>query len=124
MSVCFKRIIGYTFRTYCNKSFITSYSVEVSPVKYLLSRNKNDIFQLGRQFSIRSYSSDAIQPPLALDNASITLKKKTLHKKAVLEDLTKKEGHFLTFAYATANSYDLKGLKEALVHQKLYEPGK
>ncbi|CAH0713415.1 unnamed protein product, partial [Brenthis ino] len=60
---------------------------------------------------------------MTVDNKSLPLKKKTVHKKAMLEDLTKKEGHYLTLAYATANLYDLKALKEGLVQQKLYEPG-
>ncbi|CAH2237165.1 jg11138 [Pararge aegeria aegeria] len=60
---------------------------------------------------------------MALDNTSLPLKKKTSYKKVVLEDLTKTEGQFLTLAYATANCYDLKSLKEGLVQQKLYEPG-
>ncbi|CAG9558888.1 unnamed protein product [Danaus chrysippus] len=59
---------------------------------------------------------------MALDNTSLPLKKKTVHKKTLLEDVSHKEGHYLTLAYATANNYDLKALREGLVNQKLYEP--
>ncbi|XP_028159123.1 required for meiotic nuclear division protein 1 homolog isoform X5 [Ostrinia furnacalis] len=83
---------------------------------------KRDLFNLPRVIIARKSSSDAIHPTVALENSSIPLKKKIIHKKADLDDLTKKEGHYLTLAYVTANSYDLKGLKEALVQQKLYEP--
>lgn len=85
---------------------------------------KHDIFSLGRKLIVRNYSSDTIQPTIALDNANIPLKKKIVHKKPVLEEVKHKEGHYLTLAYATAEFYDLKSLKEALVQQKLYEPGK
>ncbi|XP_013146029.1 PREDICTED: required for meiotic nuclear division protein 1 homolog [Papilio polytes] len=122
MTVYLTRIAVSAIRNISNRSSMLS-NVDFSPVKLLL-HNKNDILHLSRQLTIRKYTTDTIQPVIALENASIPLKKKTVHKKAVLEDLTKKEGHYLTFAYATANSYDLKALKEALVQQKLYEPGK
>ncbi|KAL0818612.1 hypothetical protein ABMA28_009045 [Loxostege sticticalis] len=83
---------------------------------------KKDFCRFPRVLLAKQYTTDAIQPVLALENSSIPLKKKIMHKKADLEDLTNKEGHYLTLAYVTANSYDLKGLKEALVQQKLYEP--
>ncbi|CAH0402939.1 unnamed protein product [Chilo suppressalis] len=70
----------------------------------------------------RNYSSGGVQSTVALDSPSIPLKKKILYKKVSLDDLTNKDGHYLSMAYVTANSYDLKGLKEALVQQKLYEP--
>ncbi|KPI98948.1 Required for meiotic nuclear division protein 1-like [Papilio xuthus] len=123
MSVYLTRIAVSAIRNISNKSFTLSNVVEFSPVKLFLN-NRSDVFNLSRQLIVRNYTTDTIQPVVALENASIPLKKKTAHKKAVLEDLTKKEGHYLTFAYATANSYDLKALKEALVQQKLYEPGK
>ncbi|XP_061382226.1 required for meiotic nuclear division protein 1 homolog isoform X3 [Danaus plexippus] len=76
-----------------------------------------------RQQVSRSYSNDTILPTsMALDNTSLPLKKKTVHKKTLLEDVSHKEGHYLTLAYATANNYDLKALREGLVNQKLYEP--
>lgn len=84
---------------------------------------KTDNFAVARCLMVRKYSSDTIQPTIALDNAGIPLKKKVVHKKATPADLSHKEGHYLTMAYATANAYDLKSLKEALVQQKLYEPG-
>ncbi|XP_013167476.1 PREDICTED: required for meiotic nuclear division protein 1 homolog [Papilio xuthus] len=123
MSVYLTRIAVSAIRNISNKSFTLSNVVEFSPVKLFLN-NRSDVFNLSRQLIVRNFTTDTIQPVVALENASIPLKKKTAHKKAVLEDLTKKEGHYLTFAYATANSYDLKALKEALVQQKLYEPGK
>lgn len=83
---------------------------------------KKDFCRFPRVLLAKKYTTDTIQPVLALENSSIPLKKKIMHKKADLEDLTNKEGHYLTLAYVTANSYDLKGLKEALVQQKLYEP--
>ncbi|KPJ12505.1 Required for meiotic nuclear division protein 1-like [Papilio machaon] len=123
MSVYLTRIAVTAIRNITNKSSTLSNVVEFSPAKLFLN-NKNDVFHLSRQLIVRNFATDTIQPVVALENASLPLKKKTVHKKAVLEDLTKKEGHYLTFAYATANSYDLKALKEALVQQKLYEPGK
>lgn len=87
-------------------------------------RCNNGLVLLSRQVACRGYSTDSIQPVVALENASSPVKKKIVYKKAVLEDVSKKEGHYLTLAYATANAYDLKNLKEALLQQKLYEPGK
>ncbi|XP_068623602.1 required for meiotic nuclear division protein 1 homolog isoform X2 [Battus philenor] len=124
MSVHLSRIAFSTFRNISNNSFANSCLVDFLPVKQLYSHHKNDGFCFVRRVFSKNYTTDAIQPVLALENASIPMKKKTVHKKAVLADLTKKEGHYLTFAYATAYSYDLKGLKDALVQQKLYEPGK
>ncbi|KAH9640862.1 hypothetical protein HF086_014448 [Spodoptera exigua] len=77
--------------------------------------------RLGR--IVRNYSNDAIQPTLPIENGTLPIKKKIVHKKASPSDFSDKEGHYLTMAYATANAYDLKSLKEALVQQKLYEPG-
>ncbi|CAK1590038.1 unnamed protein product [Parnassius mnemosyne] len=124
MSVYLTRIVFNTFRGVSTKSFSSVYLLEFAPVKNLFPANKNDILHFARPSATRHYTSNSLQPSLARDNASLPIKKKTVHKKAVLEDLTRKEGHYLTFAYATANSYDLKALKEALVQQKLYEPGK
>lgn len=76
-----------------------------------------------RTFSVNNSLREAIQPTAALDNATIPLKKKAIYKKVALEDLPQKEGQFLAIAYATANSYDLPKIKEALQKQKLYEPG-
>lgn len=103
------------------KSCINS---EVLLPQFRYFSNKKQLFSFPRALGPRKYSSDAIHPTVALENASIPLKKKTIHKKAIVDDLTKKDGHYLTLAYVTANSYDLKGLKEALVQQKLYEPAK
>ncbi|KAM3957873.1 required for meiotic nuclear division protein 1 homolog [Aphomia sociella] len=86
-------------------------------------RSKKDLFSIVRKLAVRNYTSDVIYPTVALENSSIPLKKKTIHKKNALQDLPQKEGHYLTMAYVTANSYDLKALKEGLVEQKLYEPG-
>lgn len=94
----------------------------ISPKQQFISI-KSVYIPVLNQLSRRFRSSDAIQPTAALENASIPLKKKIVHKKSIAENLSQKEGHFLTLAYATANSYDLKALKEALVEQKLYEPG-
>lgn len=95
----------------------------ISPTRTYFIPKKNDLFRIGQQL-FRNYSNDNIQPTtMAIDNTSLPLKKKTVHKKVVLEDLKKKEGHYLTLAYATAYSYDLKALREGLLQQKLYEPG-
>ncbi|CAB3245555.1 unnamed protein product [Arctia plantaginis] len=83
---------------------------------------KNDIFSFARQLTIRTYANDALQSSVSHENDIKSLKKKVVHQKARPEDLSSREGHYLTMAYATANSYDLKGIKEALVQQKLYEP--
>ncbi|KOB71701.1 Uncharacterized protein OBRU01_13422 [Operophtera brumata] len=85
---------------------------------------KNNIYSLASTIGVRKYSSDSIQPSVALDNSGLPLKKKIIHKKSTPADLSQKEGHYLTFAFATANAYDLKSLKEALGQQKLYETGK
>lgn len=122
MTVFISRIAITTFRN-ATKVITTSSLVDLSPARNVFFSKKNDLFCV-RQQLIRNYSSDNIQPTtMTLDNKSLLLKKKTVYKKAVLEDLTKKEGHYLTLAYATANQYDLKALKEGLVEQKLYEPG-
>ncbi|XP_047522922.1 required for meiotic nuclear division protein 1 homolog isoform X1 [Pieris napi] len=108
------------FKNTATKSFtFTSVPEIVPPINKFI----NNLFCTKPLCIVRNYSVDAVQPPLAVDNASIPLKKKTVYKKAVLEEVSQKEGHYLTLAYATANSYDLKGLKEALIQQKLYEPG-
>ncbi|KAJ0173349.1 hypothetical protein K1T71_011525 [Dendrolimus kikuchii] len=119
MTVYLSRIAITAFRSVTVKNVANEF---ISPHSRVFS-SKNDIFAVARCLVIRKFSSDAIQPTLALDNAGIPLKKKVVHKKATPADLSHKEGHYLTMAYATANAYDLKSLKEALVQQKLYEPG-
>ncbi|CAD0204170.1 unnamed protein product [Chrysodeixis includens] len=66
---------------------------------------------------------DAIQPVVPIESGTLPIKKK-VYKKASPAELSCQEGHYLTLAYATANSYDLKSLKDALLQQKLYEPGR
>ncbi|XP_050667348.1 required for meiotic nuclear division protein 1 homolog isoform X2 [Leptidea sinapis] len=119
------RIVINILQNSTQKSFLcTNSSLKVMAPVSLLANKKSEIFyNKTNKIQHKSYSFDAAQPALALENASMPLKKKNVHKKAVLEEVSQKEGHFLTLAYATANSYDLKGLKEALVQQKLYEPG-
>jgi hypothetical protein len=119
MTLYLSRIILHTVRNTSNKCM--GLPEHFSSQCRLLS-HKSALISLPRLFASRNYSSDNIQPTLALENSSMPLKKKLLYKKATLDDLTKKDGHYLTLAYVTANSYDLKGLKEALVQQKLYEP--
>lgn len=123
MTAFLSRIGLRMFQKTINKKFICSLTPECIPSLNHLFSKKNDLFCTQSYCTVRKYSVDAIHPPLALDNASLPLKKKTVYKKAVLEEVTQKEGHYLTLAYATAEAYDLKGLKEALVQQKLYEPG-
>lgn len=125
MTVYLSRIASNTLRGVTQKYFSTNIINEfvVTPHNRFLF-SSNDLFSFARKLAVRTYTSDVIQPTIALENASIPLKKKIVHKKATPQELTHKEGHYLTMAYATANSYDLKGLKEALVQQKLYEPGK
>ncbi|XP_060806733.1 required for meiotic nuclear division protein 1 homolog isoform X2 [Amyelois transitella] len=123
MTVYLSRIVLKVLRHPSSKNFPIGSSAEISiPIsRYFSSRNDN--FSTENQTTIRKYSSDMITPTIALENASLPIKKKILHKKADLKELSQKEGHYVTMAYATANSYDLKALKEALVEQKLYEPG-
>ncbi|XP_045503703.1 required for meiotic nuclear division protein 1 homolog [Colias croceus] len=123
MTSFLSRIAINVIRSTAHKSYTCRSVPELLPTINKLFSKNNDLFRTLPRFTVRNYSVDAIQPPLALDNASIPLKKKTVYKKAVLEEVSQKEGHFLTLAYATADSYDLKGLKEALIQQKLYEPG-
>ncbi|XP_072934106.1 required for meiotic nuclear division protein 1 homolog [Epargyreus clarus] len=120
MAVFLSRIAFPAIRGAASKSFVLSSAHELVPVKNAFFSPKTSVLSL---IGVRNSTSDTIQPTIPLDNKSIPLIKKTMYKKAVLEDLTKKEGHYLTFAYATANAYDLKGIREGLLHQKLYEPG-
>ncbi|XP_037303187.1 required for meiotic nuclear division protein 1 homolog [Manduca sexta] len=119
MSVYLSRLVLPSLRGAATKSFLHG----VAPPKIKLNYSNSNIFRIFQHLVTRNYSSDSIQPTVALDNATIPLKKKIVHKKAVAEDLSQKEGHYLTLAYCTADCYDLKSLKEALVQQKLYEPG-
>ena len=123
MSVFLSRIALITIRRTSAANFHRNSLPELfAPQNQFYSIN-NHLFDTARYFTVRKYSSATVTSPAALDNANIPLKKKILHKKPVIEDLTKKEGHYLTLAYATANAYDLKSLKQALAQQKLYEPG-
>ncbi|XP_075983995.1 required for meiotic nuclear division protein 1 homolog [Anticarsia gemmatalis] len=124
MTVYLSRIAFNTIRSATQKCFSMNSMSEFVTPNSRFSSMKTDLFSFARQLTVRTYSSDIIHPTIALENATIPLKKKVVHKKASPSDLSNKEGHYLTMAYATANSYDLKGLKEALVQQKLYEPGK
>ncbi|XP_047999349.1 required for meiotic nuclear division protein 1 homolog [Leguminivora glycinivorella] len=123
MSVFLSRIVLIPTRSAFAKNISLKTLAELTSLKHHNSVCQGGIFSLSRQLGVRSCSSDSIQPVIALENATSPVKKKTVYKKAVLEDLSKKEGHYLALAYATANAYDLKGLKEALLEQKLYEPG-
>lgn len=123
MAVFLSRIMFSAARSVSSKCFSINSVTEIMCTKRPFICANNDLFSTTRQLVVRNVATDVIQPISALENASISLKKKTLHKKTDLSDLKVKEGHYLTLAYATANSYDLKGLKEALVQQKLYEPG-
>ncbi|XP_049879533.1 required for meiotic nuclear division protein 1 homolog isoform X2 [Pectinophora gossypiella] len=124
MTVYLSRIAFTTIRATGSKCFSVKSLSETVSKKTLLLTGNNDLFCIARQYVVRGYTTDTIPPPAALENSSIPLKKKAVHKRPEVEDLTKKEGHYLTLAYATANAYDLKGLKNALVQQKLYEPAK
>ncbi|XP_053616893.1 required for meiotic nuclear division protein 1 homolog isoform X2 [Plodia interpunctella] len=123
MTVYLSRIVLNALRNPSSKNFVLCSCTELTILKGRHFSSKNDIFNWKIQTKVRKYSSDMIAPPIALENANIPIKKKIIHKKAVLEELSQKEGHYVTMAYATANSYDLKALKDALVAQKLYEPG-
>lgn len=125
MTVYLSRIAFGAMRMATCQSFaMNSISKTFAPKSKFIS-SKNNIFLASSTVAVRYYSSsDGIQPTVALDNAGMPLKKKIIHKKSSPADLSQKEGHFLTFAFATANAYDLKSLKEALVQQKLYETGK
>ncbi|XP_041972259.1 required for meiotic nuclear division protein 1 homolog [Aricia agestis] len=123
MSVLMSRLLLTTCRTLNPQNIIINNVQRFSAAKVQFITKVNDMVFPAQYFSARNYCVDTIQPTLALDNKGIPLKKKTIHKKAVLEDLPKKDGHYLTLAYATAHSYDLKGIRQALVQQKLYEPG-
>ncbi|XP_061382224.1 required for meiotic nuclear division protein 1 homolog isoform X1 [Danaus plexippus] len=122
MSVLITKIFTSSLRCISARTVICNTFGDSVPVINKFLFNKNDIFRIRQQVS-RSYSNDTILPTsMALDNTSLPLKKKTVHKKTLLEDVSHKEGHYLTLAYATANNYDLKALREGLVNQKLYEP--
>nr|XP_049698859.1 required for meiotic nuclear division protein 1 homolog isoform X1 [Helicoverpa armigera] len=123
MSVYLSRIAFNAIRCATPKSFSPNTVVGFVATKARFLSPKNDLFSIAGIAIVRNYSHDAIQPTVPIENGTIPIKKKTVHKKAKPADLSHKEGHFLTMAYATANSYDLKSLKEALVQQKLYEPG-
>ncbi|XP_045771037.1 required for meiotic nuclear division protein 1 homolog [Maniola jurtina] len=123
MTVYLSRFVIPTLRTVANCRFLSTCLSDVKPARNLFFPNKNDLFRVGQHF-FRNYCIETIQPTtMALDSASLPLKKKTTYKKAVLEELTMEKGHYLTLAYATANCYDMKALREGLVQQKLYEPG-
>ncbi|KAL4705846.1 hypothetical protein ACJJTC_019281 [Scirpophaga incertulas] len=119
MTVFLSRILFNSFRSGPMKRL--SAPEHITPQVRLFT-NKTILHRIPLFLLSRNYSCDAVQPTVALENSSIPIKKKIFYKKTPLDDLTKQEGHFLTMAYVTANSYDLKGLKEALVQQKLYEP--
>uniref|UniRef100_A0A2A4K752 DUF155 domain-containing protein n=1 Tax=Heliothis virescens TaxID=7102 RepID=A0A2A4K752_HELVI len=123
MSVYLSRIAFHALRCATPKCFSPNTVVGFVATKTRLLSPKNDLFSIAGIAVVRNYAHDAIQPTVPIENGTIPIKKKTVHKKATPADLTHKEGHYLTMAYATANSYDLKSLKEALVQQKLYEPG-
>ncbi|CAH2093370.1 unnamed protein product [Euphydryas editha] len=120
MTVFISRIASLTLRQ-LSKTFASSIP-DISPARTYFIPKKNDLFRIG-QHLFRNYSNNIQPTTMAMDNTALPLKKKTVHKKVVLEDLKKKEGHYLTLAYATAYSYDLKALREGLLEQKLYEPG-
>ncbi|KAJ2937940.1 hypothetical protein O0L34_g14213 [Tuta absoluta] len=119
MTVFLSRIAFTTFKSVGSKSFSVSLLSEVLAEKCRFLCARNDLFCIARQQVVRSYVTDTIQPPAP----AIPLKQKSIYKRPDVQDLTDK-GHYLTLAYATANSYDLKGLKNALLQQKLYEPGR
>ncbi|XP_050553040.1 required for meiotic nuclear division protein 1 homolog isoform X2 [Spodoptera frugiperda] len=123
MTVYLSRIAFNTIRCATPKCFFTNTIVGFVSPKTRLFLPKNDLFSVAGVGIVRNYSNDAIQPTLPIENGTLPIKKKIVHKKASPEEFAHKEGHYLTMAYATANAYDLKSLKEALVQQKLYEPG-
>ncbi|KAJ8710977.1 hypothetical protein PYW07_008219 [Mythimna separata] len=123
MTVYLSRIAFNTIRCAIPKCLSANTVVSFIAPKTRLLLPKNDVFSIAGIAVVRNYANDTIQPTVPIENGTIPLKKKTVHKKATPADLTQKEGHYLTMAYATANAYDLKSLKEALIQQKLYEPG-
>ncbi|CAH1640914.1 unnamed protein product [Spodoptera littoralis] len=123
MTVYLSRIAFNTIRCATPKCFFTKTVVGFISPKTRVFLPKYDLFSVAGVGIVRNYSNDAIQPTLPIENGTLPIKKKIVHKKANPEELTHKEGHYLTMAYATANAYDLKNLKEALIQQKLYEPG-
>lgn len=124
MTVYLSRIAISAFRCSAPRSLSANiFSDFVSPNTRVLF-SKNDIFGILKTSVVRNYTSDAIQPTIPVENGTLPIKKKIVHKKASPAELSCREGHYLTLAYATANSYDLKSLKEALLQQKLYEPGR
>lgn len=122
MTVYLSRIAFSTLRSATQRCFAANAVLEFVVPNNRFSSMKNDIFSFARQLTVRTYTSNVIQQSVSLEKDIKSLKKKVVHTKAKPEDLRVKEGHYLTMAYATANSYDLKGVKEALVQQKLYEP--
>ncbi|KAG7303268.1 hypothetical protein JYU34_011735 [Plutella xylostella] len=123
MSVFLSRIAVVCTRSSSKLYFSSSKLADAISPKYQVFLRKSECLSFARQINVRSYATDTIQPTAAIDNASIPMKKKSIHIKPTMEEMTIKDGHYLTLAYATANAYDLKGLKEALVQQKLYQPG-
>ncbi|KAI5638767.1 hypothetical protein NE865_08651 [Phthorimaea operculella] len=119
MTVFLSRIAFTTFKSAGSKCFSVNLLSEVVAQKSRFLCARNDLFCIARQQGVRNYVTDTIEPPAP----AIPLKQKSIYKRPDVQDLAKK-GHYLTLAYATANSYDLKGLKNALVEQKLYEPGR
>lgn len=120
MAVYLSRIASSTLRSVTARCLSTGSFVESLLLKSHTFTDKSGFLS---NLIVRKYCSDLIVPTAALDNAGTPLKLKITHKKASAADLSHKEGHYLTLAYATANAYDLKSLKEALVQQNLYEPG-
>lgn len=123
MSVFLSRIVFSAARFVNSKCFSINSMTETVCTKRPFSCANNNLFSTTRHLIVRNVTTETLQPATALESSSISIKKKTLHKKTDLSDLEVKEGHYLTLAYATANSYDLKNLKEGLLQQKLYEPG-
>lgn len=116
MSVFLSRVTVLSVRSVCNKTFAFRNLAEP------ITSNVIGITRAGRHFSIAQCCRDSIQPTVPLENTSLPLKKKVIHKKVLLENLPQKEGQYLAIAYATANSYDLASIKDGLLRQKLYEP--
>lgn len=123
MTVYLSRIAISTFRCAAPRSVSTNIFNDIVLPKTRVLISENDIFGIVKPSISRNYTTDAIQPTIPVESGTLPIKKK-VHKKANPAELSCQEGHYLTLAYATANSYDLKSLKEALLQQKLYEPGR
>lgn len=123
MTIYLSRIASSTLRGATARCIHAGFATESFALKSPVFSSKIVFSSIPNHVDVRKYTSDIIAPPVASDNAGIPMKLKITHKKASAADLSNKEGHFLTLAYATAHAYDLKSLKEALIQQKLYEPG-